>query len=59
MAPSTISAIGKKKRRREKREGASTSTAALGVHAEKEEGVERKHTGARCMHSSFSYLNFS
>jgi hypothetical protein len=36
MAPSTISAIGKKKRRREKREGVSISTAALGVHAPKE-----------------------
>jgi hypothetical protein len=36
MALSIISAIGKKKRRREKREGASTSTAALGVHAPKQ-----------------------
>jgi hypothetical protein len=36
MAPSIISAIGKKKRRREKREGASTSTAALSVHAPKQ-----------------------
>jgi hypothetical protein len=36
MAPSIISAIGKKKRRREKREGASTSTVALGVHAPKQ-----------------------
>jgi hypothetical protein len=30
------SAIGKKKRRREKREGASTSTVAPGVHAPKQ-----------------------
>jgi hypothetical protein len=36
MVPSTVSTIGKKKRRREKREGASTSTAALGVHAPKQ-----------------------
>jgi hypothetical protein len=36
MAPSTVESIGKKKRRREKREGASTSTAAPGVHAPKQ-----------------------
>jgi hypothetical protein len=36
MTPLIVSAIGKKKRRREKREGASTSTAVPDVHAPKQ-----------------------
>jgi hypothetical protein len=62
MAPSVVKLIGKKKRRREKKDGVSTSSAALGIHAPKQRkrnGTKREPAGARCMHLFTLYLNFS
>jgi hypothetical protein len=59
MAPSTTSAIGKKKRKREREHPQGACTLLSCIKVEKKENTEREPTGARCVHSSFSHLNFS
>jgi hypothetical protein len=59
MTPLTIETIGKKKRRRgKKEEGASCSAAALGVHAPKQRKrrVQRDGSQAPGAHPSLSFI---
>jgi hypothetical protein len=61
MAPAAVEMIGKKKRRRGKKEESLSSVDVPGVHAPKQRkrGAERQLTSTRCVHSSFLYLNSS
>jgi hypothetical protein len=59
MAPSIVETIGKKKRRRgKKEEGASSDVAALGVHAPKQRKrrVQSDDLQAQGAHPSLSFI---